>query len=235
MIEISSRRRGRLIEYEIGSMVIRLIPSKKVYMPSAATLLIARNLEELDGAEILDLGTGSGFLAILSSKLGAGKVVATDVSRRALEAARENARLNGADNIDFRLGSVYDPVGSEVFDLIICNPPMTPSRTPLPVYTWGGADGRVILERVVKGAPEHLRKGGRLIMPVISLVGVDRVYALMRRVGLKPRAIDYVTHPFGRTLLRLINYVKALPDADFFYDGLGRPCWRLVLFEALRT
>ena len=80
MIEISSRRRGRLIEYEVGSVVIRLIRGRKVYMPSAATLLIARNLEELDGAEILDLGTGSGFLAILSSKLGAGKVVATDVS-----------------------------------------------------------------------------------------------------------------------------------------------------------
>jgi len=235
MTEIISRRCGRIIEYEVGSAVIRLVLNRKIYMPSAATMLIARNLGKLDGLEVLDLGTGSGFLAILSSKLGADRIVATDVSRRALEVARENARLNGVDNIDFRLGSVYEPVEDEVFDLIICNPPMTPSKDPLPEYTWGGIDGRAILEQVVKDAPRHLRRGGRLIMPVISLVGVDKVYALMRQAGLNPHAVDYVTHPFGKTLMRLLDHIKGLRDADFFYDGFGRPCWRLILFEAFKT
>ena len=235
MTEMISRKCGRIIEYEVGSAVVRLVLNRKVYMPSAATMLIARNLGKLDGLKVLDLGTGSGFLAILSSKLGADRIVATDISRRALEAARENARLNDVDNIDFRLGSVYEPVEDEVFDLIICNPPMTPSKDPLPKYTWGGVNGRVILERVVRDAPKHLKRGGRLIMPVISLVGVDKVHALMRQAGLTSHAVDYVTHPFGKTLIKLLDYIKGLPDADFFYDNLGRPCWRLILFEAFKS
>ncbi|MCD6592121.1 MAG: 50S ribosomal protein L11 methyltransferase, partial [Thaumarchaeota archaeon] len=122
-MEAASRECAGVMEYRIGSQLVRIRVNRKVYMPSVATILLARNLREVKGLDVLDLGTGSGILAILASKLGARRVVATDISRRAISAAIDNARLNGVDNIEFRLGSLYEPVRGEVFDLIICNPP----------------------------------------------------------------------------------------------------------------
>jgi len=222
-------------EYVVGSQFVKIRIDRKVYMPSAATLLLARNLRDVEGLSVLDLGTGSGILAILASKLGAKRVVATDISRRAVSAAIDNARLNGVDNIEFRLGYLYEPVREEVFDLIICNPPMTPSPRPLPRYTWGGSDGRRIIEPVIMGASSHLKDRGRLLIPVISLIGIGWAYRLMLSSGLKPKAIDYIVHPFGKTLLELKNYIDSLPGSDYVYDRLGRPCWRMVLFEAVKT
>lgn len=223
-----------IVEYDVKSIKIRLYMDPKVYMPSAATLLIAQNLGSVKDMKVLDLGTGSGFLAILASKLGAKKVVATDISPRALRRARENATLNGVENIEFRHGDLYGPVEGEHFDLIICNPPMTPSKNPIPRFTWGGVNGRVALDRVIVGAPRHLREDGKLIVPVISLVGISDAAILMRRVGLKPRVLDYCVHPFGKRLLKLIDYLKKLPSAEYVFDGACRPCWRLVLFEAVK-
>ncbi len=223
-----------VLTFNIQGIPIKIKRDLKIYMPSVASILTAKNLKNLEDREVLDLGTGSGFLAITASKLGAKRVVATDVSSRALKAARENAVLNNVNNIEFRLGSLYEPVENELFDVIICNPPMTPSKKPLPRFTWGGADGRMILDEVIKGAPSHLKKKGRLIIPVISLVGIGKTFRLLREVGFEPRVLDYCIHEFGRTLLKLKTYLASLPDADFVYDGLGRPCWRLVLFEAVK-
>lgn len=226
---------NRIIDYKIGSIIIRIKVDRKVYMPSAATLCLARNLRVERGSRVLDLGTGSGFLAILASKLGAGEVVATDISARALKAARINMMLNSVDNVDLRLGSLYEPVEDEVFDIIVSNPPMTPSKNPLPRYTWGGPDGREILDKVILGASSHLRSGGRLIIPVISLVGIGRTYRLMLDSGFKVKVLDYIVHPFGRRLIKLLDYISSLPDVDYVYDSYGRPCWRLLVFEGVMS
>ena len=226
---------GRIIEYIIGSARIRIMADRKVYMPSAATLCLARNMRIESGSRVMDLGTGSGFLAILASKLGAGEVVATDISARAIRAAKSNAILNSADNIDFRLGSLYEPVIGEKFDLIVSNPPMTPSKNPLPRYTWGGADGREVLDRVIRGAVDHLRSGGRLLIPVISLVGIGRTYRLMADAGFNVKVLDYLTHPFGKRLMKLLDYLRSLPYADYVYDSYGRLCWRLLVLEGVRS
>ena len=224
----------KITVFKVGEIEIKLVKDRKIYMPSVATRLIAENLHDLDGLRVLDLGTGSGVLAILASKLGAKSVVATDISERAIRTARRNAELNGVE-IDFRVGDLFDPVRDELFDLIICNPPMTPSPTQLPRFTWGGVDGRLILDRVIDGAPNHLREGGRLLLPVISLVGIGRTFRALLERGLSPRVLDYRVHPFGKTLHRLLDHLKSLPDSDYVYDHLGRICWRLVLFEAIKT
>jgi len=232
----SPSRRGlkNIQVFNIQGIPVKIKVNLKVYMPSVASILIAKNLRNLKSRDVLDLGTGSGFLAIIASKLGANHVTATDISPRALRLARENAALNGVDNIEFRLGSIYEPVAGDVFDVIICNPPMTPSKTPLRKFTWGGPDGREILDEVIRGAPEHLKKNGRLIVPVISLVGIEKTVKLFQKVKLEPRVLDYDVHEFGKTLLRLKKYLAELSDADFVYNAIGRPCWRLVLFEAIK-
>jgi len=224
----------KITTFKVKGIEIKLIKDRKIYMPSAATRLIAENLQEIDGLRVLDLGTGSGVLAILASKLGAGNVVATDVSDRAIKIAKRNAEINGVE-IDFRVGDLFNPVRGELFDLIICNPPMTPSPIQLRRFTWGGIDGRLILDKVIDEAPSHLRRNGRLILPVISLVGIGRTYQALLGRGFIPKILGYRVHPFGKTLHRLLNHLKSLPDSDYVYDHLGRACWRLVLFEAIKT
>ena len=224
----------KITTFRVKGIEVKLIKDRKIYMPSAATRLIAENLHEIDGLRVLDLGTGSGVLAILASKLGARNVVATDISDRAIKIAKRNAEINGVE-IDFRVGDLFNPVRGELFDLIICNPPMTPSPIQLRRFTWGGVDGRLILDRIIDEAPSHLRRNGRLILPVISLVGIGRTYQALLERGFIPKILDYRVHPFGKTLHRLLNHLKSLPDSDYVYDHLGRVCWRLVLFEAIKT
>jgi len=112
---------------------------------------------------VLDLGTGCGIQAMHARRF-ADQVVATDISRRALDIARFNAALNGIDGIEFRLGSLYEPVAGERFDRIVSNPPfvITPRRDDVPSYEYrdGGMVGDALVETVLRGLADHLEPGG---------------------------------------------------------------------------
>jgi methylase of polypeptide subunit release factors len=112
---------------------------------------------------VLDLGTGCGIQAMHARRF-ADEVVATDISVRALEIARFNAQLNGVDGIDFRLGSLFEPVAGERFDRIVSNPPfvITPRREGVPAYEYrdGGMVGDALVETVLRGLSDHLVPGG---------------------------------------------------------------------------
>ena len=111
----------------------------------------------------LDIGTGCGIQAMHASR-HAEHVVATDISVRALELAALNATLNAIDNIEFRFGSLFEPVAGERFDHIISNPPfvITPRGEDVPSYEYrdGGLVGDALVEAVVRGAAEHLNPDG---------------------------------------------------------------------------
>jgi methylase of polypeptide subunit release factors len=141
----------RVRSFSIIGFTVRLVMDSKVYPLSFTTRLIAENLPDLNGLEVLDLGTGSGILAVIASKLGARKIIATDISKRALANASINLKINNIENVGLRYGSLYQPVEGETLDVIISNPPMTPSIQPSPRYTWGGADGRIILDKTILG------------------------------------------------------------------------------------
>jgi methylase of polypeptide subunit release factors len=112
---------------------------------------------------VLDLGTGCGIQAMHARRF-ADEVVATDISRRALDIARFNAQLNGIDGIEFRLGSLFEPVAGERFDRIVSNPPfvITPRREGVPSYEYrdGGMVGDALVETVLRGVADHLEPGG---------------------------------------------------------------------------
>jgi ribosomal protein L11 methyltransferase len=86
--------------------------------PTTQQCLEALDRLRLDGVRVLDVGTGSGILAIAAAKRGAREVVAVDVDELAVAAARENAARN-AVGLDVRLGSAADVVG--VFDVVLAN------------------------------------------------------------------------------------------------------------------
>jgi len=111
---------------------------------------------------VLDLGTGCGIQAL---NLDADEIVATDLNPRAIDLARVTLGLSGVE-ADLRLGSLYQPVPGERFDLIVTNPPyvISPPTGERLVYRETGFSGDDLMRRVVTGAPAHLGDGGTLVV-----------------------------------------------------------------------
>jgi methylase of polypeptide subunit release factors len=107
---------------------------------------------------LLDVGTGPGFQALRGAR-HAKRVVATDLNPRALNYAAFNAQLNGIDGIDFRLGSLFEPVAGERFEQVLCNPPYVISPDSEFLYRDSGRDGDALCREVVRGSAEHLEEG----------------------------------------------------------------------------
>lgn len=110
----------------------------------------------------LDLGTGCGVQALALAS-HTGSVTATDISARALAYARFNAALNGTE-IDWREGSMLEPVAGEQFDLVVSNPPfvITPRSGELETYTYrdGGRSGDDLVRDLITSVSSVLAPGG---------------------------------------------------------------------------
>ena len=130
--------------------VLGISPASKVL----AYLTVRRPVETA-----LDLGSGSGVQAILAAK-HARSVVAADVNPRALELTEFNALLNGFENVECRLGDLFEPVEGERFDLVVCNPPYVVSPETALVYRDSGLPGDAFCEQLVRRLPEFLVEGG---------------------------------------------------------------------------
>lgn len=107
----------------------------------------------------LDVGTGTGLLALLCAR-HARRVVGTDPNPRALAFARLNARLNGIDQTRFERGPFLEPVEDETFDLVVSNPPFAISPESRYQYRDGGERGDRVSERIVRDAADRLKVGG---------------------------------------------------------------------------
>jgi release factor glutamine methyltransferase len=151
-----------------------LVPRADTEILLEAALADARTRER---PRILDLGTGSGILAVtLALELPEATVVAVDSAADALAIARENAGRLGA-RIDFREGDLFAPVGAETFDLIVSNPPYVEraeierlepevrDHDPRGALD-GGLDGLDVIRRIAGEAPEHLGPGGALLLEI---------------------------------------------------------------------
>jgi hypothetical protein len=87
-------------------------------------------------------------------------VVATDCNDRAVEISRLNARLNGIENMEARVGDLWEPVRGERFDLVLSNPPfvITPGRRL--IFRDSGMRGDEFCRKIVREVPEFLEEGG---------------------------------------------------------------------------
>lgn len=149
---------------DLGELALgHAIPENHVLGVGGASTTLASIMATEPVGDALDLGTGCGIQALHLAR-HARRVVATDVSERALRLARLTAALNGVDSIEFRLGSLFEPVAGERFDQIVSNPPfvITPRADDVPSYEYrdGGLEGDDLVATVVAGLAEHLVPGG---------------------------------------------------------------------------
>jgi len=172
-----------------------LIPRPETELVVDEALTCVRDMTCAGAISIIDVGTGTGCLAItLALELESAHVVATDTSAAALDVARMNAAaLGAADRVRFAQGSLFAGTGGPV-DLVVSNPPYIPEvdRVLLEpevgvfepeVALFAGSDGLDVTRGLVREAARVLRHGGWLVVEVGN-AKADVVADLMTDTGL---------------------------------------------------
>jgi release factor glutamine methyltransferase len=202
-----------------------------VYRPQHDTRLLGQALRRetlRPGSAVLDIGTGSGALALLAARMGA-EVCATDVSWRAVLTARMNAARHG-QRVRVRRGSLA-AAHRRAFDLVVSNPPYVP--VPVPVAGWApgrrraraweaGRDGREVLDRLVAAAPGLLRPGGVMLLVHSGMCGAGTTVARLADAGLAAEVTHRALVPFGPVLKRHARWLRerGLLGADDTHEEL---------------
>ena len=136
----------------------RLNPDHVIAPGPASRALAAVTIRAPAGAA-LDLCCGSGVQTVLAAR-HAGTLVATDLNPRALQLAALSAALSHVENVEWRLGDLFEPVRDDHFDLIVSNPPFVISPARNLTFRDGGRRGDELSHLVVAGIATRLTDGG---------------------------------------------------------------------------
>jgi release factor glutamine methyltransferase len=198
---LQRRLSGEPVAYVLGErefygLNFSVMPQVLIPRPDTETLVEAAldNIPRDKPCRVLDMGTGSGVIAIAIAKhRPLTSVIGIDRSPAALDIARKNAQQLGADNAGFRLSHWFSALADEKFDMIVSNPPYIAANDPHlsqgdlrfePASALAsGSDGLDDIREIVSAAPEHLAAGGWLLLEH----GYDQAEAvaeLMRVTGL---------------------------------------------------
>jgi release factor glutamine methyltransferase len=183
---IRKRAEGMPVAYLVGhrefySLSFDVTPAVLSPRPETETLVLEalRLLKPLDAPQVLDLGTGSGCIAVsILRQHKAARVTAIDASASALAVAAGNAAKHAvADRVAFLEGDLFAPVAGQTFDAIVGNPPYI-AHAEFPVLDPGvrdfepraaldgGPDGLAFYRRIAAEAPAYLNPGGTILLEV---------------------------------------------------------------------
>ncbi|MCO6040525.1 HemK2/MTQ2 family protein methyltransferase [Thermococcus alcaliphilus] len=160
---------------------IKLHP--QVYEPAEDTFLLAESLKVKEGDVALDVGTGTGIIVLLMAKK-AKFVLGVDINPLAVELAKENARLNGITNVEFRQSDLFENVEGK-FDIITFNAPYLPGEPeePIDLALVGGESGREVLDRFLEGFPHYLKENGVVQIVQSSITGIEETLKKLESKG----------------------------------------------------
>jgi release factor glutamine methyltransferase len=197
---VERRVAGEPIQHITGEVEFYGLPfrvTRDVLIPRPETEHLVEAAIEItgnsDATSIVDVGTGSGAIAVaLAQTLKSKRVTAIDVSSAALAIAHENASRNRVD-VRVLQGDLLDPVLNESFDLVVSNPPYVPEidRTTLAVEVrnyepsmalFAGNDGLDIYRRLIPQAFHVLNAGGHILLE-IGFGQADDVRGLLEQNG----------------------------------------------------
>ena len=185
----------------------------EVYKPAEDTLLLLRHAERLVEGDVLEIGTGSGYIAIELSRLPrVRRLVGVDIDPKAVGVARKNAQEVGvSDAVRFLESDLFQNLGDSRFDWILFNPPYLPSEGAIDELSWaGGGKGGELLMRFLSEAPPHLSPGGCILAIVSSQTNFDYVKAERQY---KKEVLEELSL-FFETLSCVLFVPSAFPEAE---------------------
>ncbi len=165
--------------------------------PSEYTAALIQMLRARDahvrGANVLEIGSGSGVVLAALSEMGPASLSGIDIESEAVVSGALLLREFGrGDDVQFHHGDMWLPVGGRRFDLIAANLPHFPMEPAefagrLPSWSSGGPDGRGLLDRFLKDLAAHLAPGGRAVITHNAFVNLDRSRSMLEKSGLSLR------------------------------------------------
>jgi release factor glutamine methyltransferase len=190
---LHERIQGKPAQYITGIQEFfgrEFLVTPDVLIPRPETEHVVEAVLELATAasRIVDIGAGSGAIAVTLALETRASVIATDISPAALQVAAGNAQRLGA-SVSFVACDIGSALGSGIFDLVASNPPYVPDsatenvqrevRDHEPrVALFGGLDGLEIYRRLIPDAERLLKPGGHLVME-IGWLAADRVCTML--------------------------------------------------------
>jgi release factor glutamine methyltransferase len=225
----------------LGGSPVLVLPG--VFLPAEAEQMVlpfmAENRDLFRGKSVLEIGTGSGIISVYAARLGAKRVVSTDISEVALKNADQNAeRFDVASVIETRLVppsdmSAYSVIKpGESFDIIISNPPYS--------LDLEAEKNTAVTDRgdlgfsIVRGLETHLAPGGRALLYYGSLFYHHVMVKFARHEGFDVRnhGSSVITPGEAETLFnaylsRLLQHEKMEPDSFRFSFNADRDLWRI--------
>jgi len=160
----------------------------QVYVPAEDTYLLACNIEVNRLCDVLEIGTGTGIIAIIAAKK-ANKVTATDINPHAIDCAVKNLITNKTYNVELRKGDLFEPVEGGKFDLILFNTPYLPSNEEEQIddeldAAWnGGLNGRDVIDRFIDDVKDYLKPDGKVQLVQSSLSDNERTLTKLQELG----------------------------------------------------
>jgi len=169
-----------------GPFALRLGPG--VFSPTHTSRMLADALDVGPDDTVVDVGCGSGVLAFVAARLGAARVIGCDLSRRAVEAARDNARRLGLAGVcEFREGDLLEPVRDVRATVLIGDVSGIPDEIAS-ASGWfdevpaGGPTGAELPSKFLGSIGDVLAPGGRLYLPTGTIQDERSILAAARRI-----------------------------------------------------
>jgi len=214
---VGQRLEGCPVAYLVGRkefFSLELAVSRAVLIPRPdsehVVMECLKLLANVPAPTVLDIGTGSGNLAIaIAQRSKTAQVTAIDISPEALAVAKANAEKHAvADRVEFLAGDLFAPVAGRTFDAIVSNPPYIPTAVIGTLQPGvrdyephraldGGPDGFAVFDRLIQQGGAHIQPGGVLLIEI----GAPQEQLGRAKIGalpgweLLPTIQDYSGHP----------------------------------------
>jgi release factor glutamine methyltransferase len=193
----------------------------EVYQPQHDSQLLVDTMQKtalIPQRRVLDLCTGSGFIAIAAAEMGCASVTAFDICPHAVRCSRGNAAGAGV-NVDVRQGSWIRALDCAPFEVVVSNPPYVPtppagypeaiSPAGGPPWAWNaGPDGRLVLDPLCESAAKLLCDRGSMLLVQSAFAGVQRSLDSLRSTGLHAKVIASKRIPFGPVLTARAEWLE---------------------------